>query len=92
MSKMGKVRCSVEGKPDVISDESVPDFFVSGKNSWPELIGEKGEVAKAIIEKENPQVHAIIISKNHMISNIVSNRVWVVVNAEGLVIKTPVIG
>ncbi|KAM0050653.1 putative proteinase inhibitor I13, potato inhibitor I [Helianthus debilis subsp. tardiflorus] len=58
MSKMGKVRCSVEGKPDVIFD----DFFVPGKNSWPELVREKGEVAKAIIEKENPLVNAILIS------------------------------
>ncbi|KAJ0946523.1 putative proteinase inhibitor I13, potato inhibitor I [Helianthus annuus] len=64
MRKMGKVRCSVEGKPDVISDESVPDFIVRGKNSWPELVGEKGEVAKAIIEKENPLVNAIKIYEN----------------------------
>ncbi|XP_035838103.1 uncharacterized protein LOC110884568 [Helianthus annuus] len=94
MSKMGKVRCSVEGKPDVISNDSVPDFIVPGKNSWPELVGEKGEVAKAIIEKENPLVNAIIISGNSPTTDMmfVSNRVRVVVNAEGLVTKTPIIG
>ncbi|KAJ0946520.1 putative proteinase inhibitor I13, potato inhibitor I [Helianthus annuus] len=93
MSKMGKVRCSVEGKPDVISNDSVPDFIVPGKNSWPELVGEKGEVAKAIIEKENPLVNAIIISGNSPVDMMfVSNRVRVVVNAEGFVTKTPVIG
>ncbi|KAF5820643.1 putative proteinase inhibitor I13, potato inhibitor I [Helianthus annuus] len=94
MSKMGKVRCSVEGKPDVISKDSVPDFIVPGKSSWPELVGEKGEVAKAIIEKENPLVNAIIISGNSPTTDMmfVSNRVRVVVNAEGLVTKTPIIG
>ncbi|KAF5820646.1 putative proteinase inhibitor I13, potato inhibitor I [Helianthus annuus] len=82
------------GKPDVISNDSVPDFIVPGKNSWPELVGEKGEVAKAIIEKENPLVNAIIISGNSPTTDMmfVSNRVRVVVNAEGLVTKTPIIG
>ncbi|KAJ0621117.1 putative proteinase inhibitor I13, potato inhibitor I [Helianthus annuus] len=93
MSKMGKVRCSVEGKPDVISNDSVPDFIVPGKNSWPELVGEKGEVAKAIIEKENPLVNAILISENSLTDLMfVSNRVRVVVNGEGLVTKIPIIG
>ncbi|KAI7726530.1 hypothetical protein M8C21_016220 [Ambrosia artemisiifolia] len=94
-SKMRKLSCSLEGKPDVISDEdSVPSqFIVPGKNSWPELVGEKGEVAKAIIEKENPLVNAIILSENSpMILNYVSNRVWVVVNTDGVVIRTPTIG
>ncbi|KAJ0946530.1 putative proteinase inhibitor I13, potato inhibitor I [Helianthus annuus] len=33
----------------------------TGKDSWPELVGAKGEAAAATIEKENPLVNAIVI-------------------------------
>ncbi|XP_076899280.1 glu S.griseus protease inhibitor-like [Bidens hawaiensis] len=92
MSNTAKVGYSMKRKPAATSTDG-EKIIVEGKNSWPELVGEKGEVAKATIEKENPLVNAIIVGENNpVIGNLVSNRVWVVVNSEGLVTKTPVIG
>ncbi|XP_076883703.1 inhibitor of trypsin and hageman factor-like [Bidens hawaiensis] len=92
MSKTARVRYSVKCKPAATSTDG-EKIIVEGKNSWPELVGEKGEVAKVTIEKENPLVYAVILGENDpMILNYVSNRVWVVVNSEGLVTRTPVIG
>ncbi|KAI7726531.1 hypothetical protein M8C21_016221 [Ambrosia artemisiifolia] len=63
-----------------------------GKSSWPELVGEKGEVAAAIIEKENPLVNAIVILDGTAVTmDFRTDRVRVVVNTEGVVIQTPVI-
>ena len=31
------------------------------KEAWPELVGEKGDVAAAKIEKENQKVHAVVV-------------------------------
>uniref|UniRef100_UPI00404B1B73 inhibitor of trypsin and hageman factor-like n=1 Tax=Bidens hawaiensis TaxID=980011 RepID=UPI00404B1B73 len=92
LRKMGKLRCSLEGKPAVTSDGGgLP--IVEGKSSWPELVGEKGEVAKAIIEKENPLVTANVILEGTLVPlDFRTNRVWVVVNTEDVVIKKPIIG
>ncbi|KAK9930138.1 hypothetical protein M0R45_027192 [Rubus argutus] len=35
----------------------------SGKSSWPELVGATGKAAKKKIERENPQVHAIVLEE-----------------------------
>lgn len=65
----------------------------TGKSSWPELVGKNGEVAAAIIEKENPCVHAIVllegtpVTKDYRIDRV---RVWV--NKKGKVIRVPRIG
>ncbi|XP_076883708.1 inhibitor of trypsin and hageman factor-like [Bidens hawaiensis] len=92
LRKMGKLRCSLEGKPAVTSDEG-GKLIVEGKSSWPELVGGKGEVAKAIIEKENPLVTANVILEGTPIPlDFRTDRVWVVVNSEDVVIQIPTIG
>ncbi|KAK8702069.1 hypothetical protein V6N13_020439 [Hibiscus sabdariffa] len=32
-----------------------------GKNSWPELVGTNGESVKTTIERENPNVDAVVL-------------------------------
>ncbi|XP_076883704.1 inhibitor of trypsin and hageman factor-like isoform X2 [Bidens hawaiensis] len=91
MSKTARVRYSVKCKPAATSTDG-EKIIVEGKNSWPELVGEKGEVAKATIEKENPLVYAVILEGDSATSDFGNNRVRVWVNSEGLVIITPVIG
>ncbi|KAI3897273.1 hypothetical protein MKX03_036623 [Papaver bracteatum] len=56
---------------------------VPGKSSWPELVGYNGETAARIIERENPNVNAIVW---------LCDRVWVFVNGAGKVVETPIIG
>ncbi|XP_022035872.1 wound-induced proteinase inhibitor 1 isoform X2 [Helianthus annuus] len=102
ISKAGKVRCSVEDKPLVKpiddapptpEDDLTPQAPCPGKNSWPELVGKTGEVAAAIVEKENPLVNAIVILDGTPTPrNFSCERVWVWVNTDGVVIRTPVSG
>ncbi|KAM5550241.1 hypothetical protein ABKV19_025319 [Rosa sericea] len=66
-----------------------------GKGSWPELVGEHGEVAKGKIERENPNVTARIVVDGEMyvITDYDCFRVWVWVDKDdGTVVKTPIIG
>ncbi|KAJ4726832.1 Proteinase inhibitor [Melia azedarach] len=64
-----------------------------GKNSWPELVGEAGEAAAAKVEKENPNVNAIVILDGTPVTkDFRCNRVWVWVNNSGTVIRTPRVG
>ncbi|KAL5542155.1 hypothetical protein UlMin_009865 [Ulmus minor] len=66
---------------------------VSGKTSWPELVGVQGEVAVETIERENPSLNAIIVPEgSSVITNVDCSRVWVWVNAQNIVKKTPVVG
>ncbi|PKU64242.1 Glu S.griseus protease inhibitor [Dendrobium catenatum] len=73
---------------------------VGSKQSWPELVGHKGWAAKEVIERENPDVHAILIrSVDRVIMNCCCDRVWIWVECpenvnagEGIVIKTPKVG
>ncbi|KAL0919733.1 hypothetical protein M5K25_011850 [Dendrobium thyrsiflorum] len=51
---------------------------MGSKQSWPELVGHKGWAAKEVIERENPDVHAILIrSVDRVIMNCCCNRVWI---------------
>ncbi|KAL8115120.1 hypothetical protein AgCh_021806 [Apium graveolens] len=64
-----------------------------GKSSWPELVGERGEVAAAKIEKENPNVNAnVVLEGTSVMLDFRCDRVWVWVNKDGIVISTPRIG
>ncbi|KAM0050838.1 putative proteinase inhibitor I13, potato inhibitor I [Helianthus debilis subsp. tardiflorus] len=64
----------------------------TGKNSWPELVGKTGEVAAAIVEKENPLVNAIVLLEGTPVTmDFRCDRVRVWVNTDGVVIRTPVI-
>ncbi|KAD3338344.1 hypothetical protein E3N88_33865 [Mikania micrantha] len=63
------------------------------KSSWPELVGVRGEVAEATIERENPRVDAIVVVDGTVVPlDFRCDRVWVWVNSNGEVIRTPVIG
>ncbi|KAL5542157.1 hypothetical protein UlMin_009867 [Ulmus minor] len=65
----------------------------TGKSSWPELVGVQGEVAVETIERENPSLNAIIVPEgSSVILNYDCSRVWVWVNAQNIVKKTPGIG
>lgn len=64
-----------------------------GKNSWPELVGEKGEIAAAKIEEENHTVHAhVVVEGDFVIKDYRCTRVWVWVNNYGFVTRVPKIG
>ncbi|XWS65489.1 hypothetical protein CRYUN_Cryun05aG0117200 [Craigia yunnanensis] len=63
------------------------------KFSWPELVGMNGEVAKSQIEKDNPEVSVSILTPGRGgFADFCCNRVYVVVDSNGNVIKTPTIG
>ncbi|KAH1063251.1 hypothetical protein J1N35_028238 [Gossypium stocksii] len=64
-----------------------------GKNSWPELVGKDGEVAKTTIERENPNVNAIVLLDGTPVtSDFRCDRVRVVVDSNGHVVRPPTIG
>ncbi|KAK6232663.1 Proteinase inhibitor I13 [Theobroma cacao] len=68
-------------------------FKPPGKESWPELVGEKGEVAAAKIEKENPNVKAVLLFEGDIADmRFDFGRVRVVVDADGIVTQVPRIG
>ncbi|KAL9264153.1 Inhibitor of trypsin and hageman factor-like protein [Drosera capensis] len=63
------------------------------KFRWPELVGHDGLLAKKTIESQNPKVTALIIHQGEFGPNIFCcNRVWVIVNGNGIVIAAPKIG
>ncbi|KAI3700759.1 hypothetical protein L2E82_45397 [Cichorium intybus] len=71
----------------------VCEQVMEGKTSWPELVGEDGQYAVTIIEKENPLVNAETILEGTIIIQIyICDRVLVWVNKEGVVVSTPTIG
>ncbi|KAA0049292.1 hypothetical protein IC582_012623 [Cucumis melo] len=64
-----------------------------GKRSWPQLVGVGGSVAKAIIERENPNVRAVVLEVGTPVTkDFRCNRVRVWVNKNGLVASPPTIG
>ncbi|KAK7268794.1 hypothetical protein RIF29_21503 [Crotalaria pallida] len=64
-----------------------------GKSSWPELVGMKGTVAEATIERENPLVDAIIVLEGTPVTrDFLCDRVRVWVNTDGIVTQVPHIG
>ncbi|KAL1547155.1 hypothetical protein AAHA92_23662 [Salvia divinorum] len=64
-----------------------------GKDSWPELVGERGETAAQVIASENPEVEAIIVVEGASVTgDFRCDRVWVWVDANGFVDRVPVLG
>nr|DAD35864.1 TPA_asm: hypothetical protein HUJ06_006504 [Nelumbo nucifera] len=64
-----------------------------GKNSWPELVGCEGKVAKATIEQENPAVTAVVLLEGSIVTaDFLCTRVRVWVDCNGTVTKVPTIG
>ncbi|KAI3925611.1 hypothetical protein MKW98_001465 [Papaver atlanticum] len=53
----------------------------SKRVTWPHLVGKPAAVAKAIIEREHPEVTAVIIPRYQIrIDDFCANRVWLDVN------------
>ena len=53
----------------------------AGKRSWPELVGVKGTVAEATIERENSLVNAIVVPQGSGVTaDFRCDRVWVFYN------------
>ncbi|BFG14054.1 hypothetical protein CerSpe_003280 [Prunus speciosa] len=64
-----------------------------GKDSWPELVGDKGKDAVATIESENHLVNAVIVKEGTFVTaDFRCDRVRVWVNKRGIVTKVPIIG
>ncbi|KNA20987.1 hypothetical protein SOVF_047380 [Spinacia oleracea] len=68
------------------------DLCPSGKLSWPELNGMKGEEAAKIIKEENPRVNPIVWDKPWIPLNYDCYRVFVIVDSDGIVIRPPMAG
>ena len=64
------------------------DPFI-GKNAWPELCGTEGNMAIATIERENPNVYALILLERTIVTSEIR---CVSVNENGVFTKVPVIG
>ncbi|KAG8653958.1 hypothetical protein MANES_05G086355v8 [Manihot esculenta] len=63
------------------------------KNAWPELVGIDGNCAAAIIERENKYVKAIVLKDGTPTTkDIQCWRVWVWVDENNVVIRTPEAG
>ncbi|CAL9152599.1 glu S.griseus protease inhibitor-like [Musa acuminata AAA Group] len=65
----------------------------TGKSSWPELVGVKGETAVTTIECENPTVKAVIVEVGSVVTaDFRCDRVRVWVDKAGIVAEIPRIG
>ncbi|KNA20993.1 hypothetical protein SOVF_047440 [Spinacia oleracea] len=63
-----------------------------GKSTWLELVGKNGHEAAETIERENPNVHAIVLLDGTPVTrDFRCDRVWVWVNSYDVVIRTPII-
>ncbi|KAF8021121.1 hypothetical protein BT93_G1524 [Corymbia citriodora subsp. variegata] len=62
--------------------------------SWPELVGQNGEKAKAVIEKDDVNVKAILVPVKGGIRKMdyCCNRAYVWIDENGNVAKPPVVG
>ncbi|MQL67652.1 hypothetical protein F6Q10_35165 [Streptomyces vinaceus] len=70
------------------------DDGFEGKQSWPELVGVPGKVAKETIQKENPKLTQVVIV---LIGTPITldyrfDRVRIFVNYLGIVIQVPRVG
>ncbi|EEF45170.1 Glu S.griseus protease inhibitor, putative [Ricinus communis] len=65
----------------------------AGKSSWPELVGNNGEAATAIIMRENPRVKANTVKEGSPVSgDFRSDRVRVFIDDNHIVTLVPKIG
>lgn len=65
----------------------------TGKSSWPELLGVHGEVAAAIISRNNPNLGVQIVKEGMMVTqDFRCDRVRVWVNKFGIVTLVPRLG
>ncbi|KAL8598688.1 hypothetical protein ACOMHN_033253 [Nucella lapillus] len=63
------------------------------KTDWPELVGQKGEDAEKVIKKENPHLSISRVLEGQPVTmDYRPDRVRIIVNAEDIVISTPITG
>ncbi|EYU40892.1 hypothetical protein MIMGU_mgv1a017848mg [Erythranthe guttata] len=61
-----------------------------GKNFWPELLGANGYAAAAVIERQNPNVNAVVSTNpTPTTRDFRCDRVWIWVDANGVVLRAP---
>ena len=72
-----------------------------GKFSWPELVGKKGKEAKAVIQRENPAIDAVVYAPQDAIvtDKYCCNRVRLIMNCDAgcdydnaTVFQVPIVG
>ena len=72
-----------------------------GKSSWPELVGKKGSEAKAVIQRENPAIDAVVYAPQDAIvtDKYCCNRVRLIMNCDAgcdydnaTVFQVPIVG
>ncbi|XP_031473454.2 glu S.griseus protease inhibitor-like isoform X1 [Nymphaea colorata] len=78
----------------LLSGSSMAADFCQGKQSWPELVGQAGEVAEPVIKGQNPFVKDVIIVRNDtkLIENFRCDRVWIFTNPDGTISRIPTVG
>ncbi|KAF7847394.1 hypothetical protein BT93_L3007 [Corymbia citriodora subsp. variegata] len=61
---------------------------------WPDLVGQNGEKAKAVIEKDNKRVTVVLIKygKEKGFTDHCCNRVYLWIDEKGNVCQTPMAG
>ena len=69
-------------------------FGVAVSSEWMKLVGKTGEEAKAVVEKDNPNIRVELVpdANNCLPNNTDEDRVRIYVNAEGKVTRVPCIG
>lgn len=66
---------------------------VGHKFRWPELLGKSGKVATSTIKKDNPEVTVEIITPGRVgFADFCCNRVYVVLDSNGIVTNMPTVG
>ncbi|KAK9755088.1 hypothetical protein RND81_01G001800 [Saponaria officinalis] len=77
----------ISGGPYRNANGCAPGACCFDKTEWPELVGKSGVEAKNTIERENPEVTAVIVHPPWIvIQDYCYNRAWVKVSDDGLVV------
>ncbi|XP_020598985.1 subtilisin inhibitor CLSI-I-like [Phalaenopsis equestris] len=65
----------------------------SGLRSWPEVVGLTAEEAEKRIKEDDPKLRLQVVGPDRCVTaDFVTDRVWIFVDSEGKVIRTPTIG
>nr|AFM78317.1 proteinase inhibitor [Nicotiana tabacum] len=65
---------------------------VQGKSAWPELLGQNVDKAVSIIQKENPNLHAVVLNISQNVPETVDcTRVLVFINDNSQVSLVPIV-
>ncbi|XP_020600240.1 subtilisin inhibitor-like [Phalaenopsis equestris] len=65
----------------------------SALTSWPDVVGLPAEEAERRIKEDNPKLRLQVVGPDGCVTaDFVTDRVWIFVDSEGKVIRTPTIG